>query len=163
MAITFQGFRSLIENNPDAISLIDTQGEILYGSASSAKIFGYRPDEIVGRNCLDLMHPEDRDQANGALREVLAAPEGPLKCDARVRHKDGSYYWVESTFSNLLFKPEVNAIVMQQRDIHSRRAAENEKQLWAEELVRTCGWKSLPVSRRMICGSRFSRSRYTRI
>jgi len=135
MAISSQGFRSLIENNPDAISLIDTQGEILYGSASSAKIFGYRPEEIVGRNCLDLMHPEDRDQANGALKEVLAAPEGALKCDARVRHKNGSYCWVESTFSNLLFEPEVQAILMQQRDINAHRAAEKEKQLWAEELA----------------------------
>ena len=52
MAISFQGFRSLIENNPDAISLIDEHGEILYGSASSAKIFGYQPEEFVGRNCL---------------------------------------------------------------------------------------------------------------
>ncbi len=136
MAISFQGFRSLIENNPDAISLIDTEGEILYGSASSAKIFGYQPEEIVGRNCLDLMHPEDRHHANGALREVLGA-DGPLKCDARVRHKDGTYCWVESTFSNLLFEPEVKAIVMQQRDINSRRAAETEKQLWAEELTRS--------------------------
>jgi PAS domain S-box-containing protein len=54
MAISFQGFRSLIENNPDAISLIDEHGEILYGSASSAKIFGYQPDGFVGRNSLDL-------------------------------------------------------------------------------------------------------------
>lgn len=137
MAISFQGFRSLVENNADAISLINTRGEILYGSASSAKIFGYQPDEIVGRNCLDLMHPEDRDFANGALQEVLAAPQGPLKLDARVRHKDGSYCWVENTFSNLLFEPDVKAIVMQQRDINTRRAAETEKQLWAEELTRS--------------------------
>jgi PAS domain S-box-containing protein len=137
MAISFQGFRSLIENNPDAISLIDAQGDILYGSASSAKIFGYQPDEIVGRNCLDLMHPEDRDHANGALQEVLAAPQGPFQLDARVLHKDGSYCWVESTFSNFLFEPEVHAIVMQQRNIDARRAAEAEKQLRAEELARS--------------------------
>ena len=137
MAISFEGFRSLVENNPDAISLIDKQGEILYGSASSAKIYGYQPEEIVGRNCLDLVHPEDRAQANGALKEVLAVPEGPLKVDARVRHKDGTYCWVESTFSNLLFEPEINAIVIQQRDINLRRAAEKEKERQAEELVRS--------------------------
>ncbi len=44
MAASFQGFRSLIENSPDAISLIDTQGEILYGSAATTKIFGYHPE-----------------------------------------------------------------------------------------------------------------------
>jgi PAS domain S-box-containing protein len=128
MAASFQGFRSLIENSPDAISLIDMRGEILYGSASTTKIFGYRPEELVGRNCLDLIHPEDRDYSSQALREVLAKPPGPLQWDARVRHKDGNYSWVESTISNLLFEAEVQAIVVHQRDINERRRH-------AEELV----------------------------
>jgi PAS domain S-box-containing protein len=63
MAASFQGFRSLIENSPDAISLIDTQGEILYNSASTIEIFGYHPEELLGRNCLELIHPEDRDHS----------------------------------------------------------------------------------------------------
>ena len=67
MAASFQGFRSLIENSPDAISLIDTQGEILYGSPSTTKLFGYLPEELVGRNCLDLIHPEDRDHSNRTI------------------------------------------------------------------------------------------------
>ena len=137
MAASFQGFRALIENSPDAISLIDPRGEILYGSASTTKIFGYRPEEIVGWNCLDLIHPEDRDHSSRALREVLAKPPGPLQWDARVRHKDGNYSWVESTVSNLLYEFEVQAIVVHQRDINARRAAEGERQRHAEELARS--------------------------
>ena len=53
MAASFQGFQSLIENSSDAISLIDAAGERLYGSASTTKIFGYQPEELVGRNCLE--------------------------------------------------------------------------------------------------------------
>jgi PAS domain S-box-containing protein len=71
MAASFQGFRSLIENSPDAISLIDMQGEILYGSASTTKILGYHPEELLGRNCLELIHPEDRYRSSRALRDVL--------------------------------------------------------------------------------------------
>jgi PAS domain S-box-containing protein len=137
MAASFQGFRSLIENSPDAISLIDTQGEILYGSASTTKLFGYRPEELVGRNCLDLIHPEDRDHSSRALQEVLAKPPGPLQWDARVRHKNGNYCWVESTVSNLLLESEVRAIVVHQRDINARRAAEVERERHAEELARS--------------------------
>ena len=136
MAASFQGFQSLIENSPDAISLIDTDGEILYGSASTTKLFGYQPEELVGRNCLELIHPEDRDHSSRALQEVLAKPPGPLQWDARVRHKDGNYSWVESTVSNLLFESEVQAIVVHQRDINARRAAEVERQQHAEELAR---------------------------
>jgi len=137
MAASFHGFRSLIENSPDAISLIDIQGKILYGSPSTTKIFGYQPEELVGRNCLDLIHPEDRDHSNRALQEALYKPPDPLQWDARVRHKDGNYSWVESTVSNLLSELEVQAMVMHQRNIEARRAAEVESQRHAEELARS--------------------------
>ncbi len=137
MAASFQGFRSLIENSPDAISLIDTQGEILYGSASNTKMFGYHPEELVGRNCLDLIHPEDRGPSTLALQEVLAKPVSPLQWDARVRRKDGDYCWVESTAYNLLLELEVQAIVMQQRDINGRRAEETVRRQHVEELARS--------------------------
>jgi chemotaxis family two-component system sensor kinase Cph1 len=136
MAASFEGFRSLIEHSPDAISVIDPQGEILYGSASTTKVFGYRPEELVGRNCLELVHPEDRDHSRRALKEVLAKPPGPLQWDARILHKDGNYCWVESTVSNLLSEAEVQAIVVHQRDIRARRAAEEERQKHADELAR---------------------------
>ena len=136
MATSFQGFRSLIENSPDAISLIDTDGEILYESASTTRLFGYQPEELLGRNCLELIHPEDRDHSRRALQDVLDKPPGPCQWDARVRCKDGNYCWVESTVSNLLFECKVQAIVMHQRDINERRAAEAERQQRAEELAR---------------------------
>jgi PAS domain S-box-containing protein len=136
MAASFQGFRSLIEHSPHAVSVIDAQGEILYGSASTARIFGYEPEELVGRNCLELVHPEDRDHSSQALREVLAKPPGPLQWDARMLHKDGNYSWVETTVSNLMLEAEVRAIVVHQRNIDARKAAEEEKKQHAEELAR---------------------------
>jgi light-regulated signal transduction histidine kinase (bacteriophytochrome) len=60
-----------------------------------------------------------------------------LRWDARVRRKDGTYSWVESTVSNLLFELEVQAIVVCQRDINARRTAGAEKQKRAEELACT--------------------------
>jgi PAS domain S-box-containing protein len=137
MAASFQGFRSLIEHSPDAISVIDAKGEILYGSASTARIFGYEPEELVGRNCLELIHPEDRDHSSQTLQEVLAKPPGPLQWDARILHKDGNYSWVESTVSNLLFEAEVRAIVVHQRNIDARKAAEEERKRHTEELARS--------------------------
>jgi PAS domain S-box-containing protein len=127
----------LIDNSPDAVSLIDREGEILYGSPSTTKLFGYQPEEFVGRNCLDLIHPEDREYSTSILRDILAKPPGPLQWDARIRHQNGNYSWVESTVSNLLLESEVHAIVIHQRDIHARKAAEAEKQRHAEKLVRS--------------------------
>jgi PAS domain S-box-containing protein len=136
MASSFQGFRSLIEHSPDAISMIDSDGEILYASAATFKMFGYQPEELVGRNCLELIHPEDRSHSSLALREALAKPPHPLRWEARIRDRGGKYSWVESTISNLLFESEVQAIVVHQRDINAQRAAARERQQQNEELTR---------------------------
>src|SRR5277367_6407305 len=123
MAASFQGYQSLIENSPDAVSLIDRQGEIVYGSASNAKIFGYQPEELLGRNCLELIHPEDRALSSMALHCVVAKPPGPCQWDARVRCKNGNYSWVEITISNLLSESGVQAIVIYHRDVNTRKSA----------------------------------------
>jgi PAS domain S-box-containing protein len=136
MAMPFQGFRALVDLSPDAISVIDPRGDILYGSASTTKHFGYQPEELVGRNCFDLIHPEDRDDARRVLNDVLAKTD-QLQWDVRVLNKDGSYSWVESTISNLLSEAGVQAIVVHQRNIDTRKAAEQERRQRAEELVRS--------------------------
>ncbi len=68
---------------------------------------------------------------------MLAKPPGPCQWDARVRCKDGNYSWVESTVSNLLFESEVQAIVMHQRNIDARKAAEVERRQHAEQLAQS--------------------------
>jgi PAS domain S-box-containing protein len=133
MATFFQGFRILVERSPDAISVIDTRGDILYGSASTTHLFGYQPEDLVGRSCFDLIHPEDRDDARRALHDVLAKTD-QLQWDARILNKDGSYSWVESTMSNLLSEAGVEAIVVHQRTIDTRKAAEQERRQRADEL-----------------------------
>jgi len=116
MAASFEGFRSLIEHSPDAISLIDRQGEVLYASPSTTDVLGYQPEELVGRNGWDLIHPEDRDHSSLMFQQVLSEPAGPIRWHPRIRRKDGTYSWVESTVSNLLIEPDVQAIVVNHRD-----------------------------------------------
>src|SRR5579863_419687 len=102
MVASFQGFRSLIECSPDSVSLIDPKGEILYRSASAVRMFGYQPDEVIGRNWLDFIHLEDRDASNAALHEMLTASSGQFQWETRLCHKEGHYTWVENTLVNLL-------------------------------------------------------------
>ncbi len=132
-----EGFRSLIEHSPDAISLLDPRGEVLYASPSTADVLGYRPEELVGRNGWDLIHPEDRDRSTKMLEQILLEPSGPIRWHPRVRRKDGSYSWVESTLCNLLVEPEVQAIVVNTRDLNARAAINAERHKKAGELARS--------------------------
>ncbi len=52
-------FRSLIENASDIISVIRPDGVIQYESPSVERLLGWRPDELVGRQILDYVHPDD--------------------------------------------------------------------------------------------------------
>ncbi len=131
-----RALESLIENSSDVISLVNPAGKVLYASASSAKTFGYLPEEIVGRDSFDLIHPEDRDRSRRALRAVLATPPGPNRIKVRVRRKDGDWCWVESTISNFLDEPGIGAIVVNSREIGEGEAAGKHDRHKADELVR---------------------------
>jgi PAS domain S-box-containing protein len=135
MAASFEGFRSLIEHSPDAISLIDSHGEVLYASASNTEVLGYEPEELVGQNGWELIHPEDRDHSSLILQKLLSEPSGPIRWHPRIRRKDGSYSWMESTVSNLLVEPDVQAIVVNHRDINARTAVDAEKRRLAGRLA----------------------------
>jgi len=136
-ATTLNGFRALIENSSDAILLVNSNTEIMYASPSTAKVLGYQPEELLGRNGLELVHPHDREDSTRTLKEVIAKPESPLQMHTRVRRKDGEWCWVESTASNLLHEPYVHAIVINSREISARRAAEEERQRHSDELARS--------------------------
>ena len=122
MAASLERFQALVENSPDVISLMDANGEVLYASAATAAVLGYQPEELLGRNGLDLLHPEDRDPTLRVLKKVLEEPQWPNRMQARIRQKDGQWRWV--TASNLLDDPHVGAIVINYREIDARRAEE---------------------------------------
>ena len=121
-----QRFRALVEHSWDAIALFGPDGAILYGSPATTRILGYELPEFVGRNALDLIHPEDRDAVVGRLTESMANPGGRVDTAARVRHKDGSWRYLEGVLTNLLDDPSVAAIVNNYRDATERRSLEQQ-------------------------------------
>jgi PAS domain S-box-containing protein len=75
--------KAQLESTSDVISLVNVAGDLIYASASSAKLFGYLPEQVIGRNTLDLIHPEDRRSARHALLAVLVNPLVPRRIKVR--------------------------------------------------------------------------------
>jgi diguanylate cyclase len=73
---------------PDAACVVDAEGRFLYVSASFERIFGYTPDEVLGRRIFDLVHPDDRA---ATLQQAEQVMDGSLQRHFRNRyvHKDG--------------------------------------------------------------------------
>jgi PAS domain S-box-containing protein len=121
-----QRFRALVEHSWDAIALFGPDGAILYGSPATTRILGYDLSEFVGRNALEMIHDDDRDTVVGRLTEAMANPGGRVDVAARVRHKDGSWRYLEGVLTNLLDDPSVGAIVNNYRDATERRNLEQQ-------------------------------------
>jgi two-component system sensor histidine kinase VicK len=117
-------FRSLIENSLDIITLLNPQGIISYTSPSTTKILGYQLDEYVGRSVFEFIHPSDLSYIQGRFQKIIAKPDGFVTAECRFRHKDGSWLWLEGSGNNLLGEEGVRGIVVNCRDITSRKLFE---------------------------------------
>ena len=117
-------FKSIIEHAPDGVVLIDFEGNFKFASNAALKIFGYDSEDIKGYNPNELTHPDDLAMVLAVLVDLIQNPEKIPTLEYRFRKKDGSWRWIQSTFSNLLSNPDVEAIVINFRDITERVAAE---------------------------------------
>src|SRR3984885_11030328 len=115
-------YRSLIENSMDLISILNLDGTIRYVSPSHERMLGYPLDELVGRNVLSFIHPQDKARVQLAL--VKGNNGRPVEC--RVRHCDGSWRELESFSRDLSHVAGVNGMVVNARDITERKHLEEQ-------------------------------------
>ncbi len=116
-------FRSLIENASDIITVLDGEATVQYESPSVERVLGYKPDELVGHSIMDYIHPEDVQRTLDALSLVREHGARPL-VELRIKHKDGSWRYLEATGCNRLADPSIHGIVINSRDVTKRKQAE---------------------------------------
>lgn len=63
--------RSLVENSLDVICSIDAEGKFVEVSPASYKVWGYLPEELIGRRYIDLVVPEDVEKTNLAAARIM--------------------------------------------------------------------------------------------
>src|SRR5947209_6233333 len=117
-------FRSLIENAAEIITVLNRDGTRRYVSPSIERALGYKPDELIGKNAFDLIHPEDAPELMKLFAEGLSSPGFTISKTFRIRHKDGSWKIHEATGHNLLGDTAVAGIVVNSRDITNRKRLE---------------------------------------
>jgi PAS domain S-box-containing protein len=110
-------FRSLIESATDLIIVADAQGTISYAGPSHERVLGYDPETLRASKPFELVHPDDRDKLRAAGAAVLEEPTARPMVVYRLRHADGSWRTLESTFTNALANPDIAGIVINSRDI----------------------------------------------
>lgn len=86
----------------DAVCIVDAEGRYLYVSAAFETIFGYAPEEVIGRQMLELVHPEDRARTLEAASGIMAGnverhfENRYVRKDGRIVHIMWSARWSEA-------------------------------------------------------------------
>ncbi len=119
-------YRILVQNTSDIITLLGADGTVHYESLALERVMGYRPEEQVGTNAFDWVHPDDMERALSLFAEVLSTPGLHPPVEFRAPHKDGTWRYLEHTINNLLDDPDVRGIVVTSRDITERKALEEQ-------------------------------------
>jgi diguanylate cyclase (GGDEF)-like protein/PAS domain S-box-containing protein len=117
-------FQLITENAADMIAVIDCNGQRLYNSPAYQTILGYGPEELAATSSMDQIHPEDRARVLEAAEKARSTGRGE-RLEYRIRHKDGSWRFIESTASAIRSpEGETEGLVIVNRDITERKRAE---------------------------------------
>ncbi|HEV2993003.1 MAG TPA: EAL domain-containing protein [Acidimicrobiia bacterium] len=116
--------RALVDNSHDLLSIYDDTGRFVFASPSHERVIGYTPDELLGRQAIELVHPAEREAVAQAFAGQILEHRPPVPLEHRIRHRDGSWRWVESIAVNLLDDPAISGVLVDGRDVTDRRRAE---------------------------------------
>jgi diguanylate cyclase (GGDEF)-like protein/PAS domain S-box-containing protein len=119
-------YASLIANASDVIMIVAVDGTLHFASPASKRTLGLNPEDIAGKNLLDLWAGDDGEPLRAFLAEVAATPQstvGPV--ELRI-NRGLDRYVLEIVGSNLTDDQAVRGLALNFRDISERKALEEQ-------------------------------------
>jgi len=117
-------FECLVDQSADMFVQLKENGAVECVSKASQRLFGYKPEKLIGTNLALLIHPHDRHSFETDWRNLQQGAE-QVASAFRIQHEDGRYIWTETVFRSVPSKgkqPMRAAGVV--RDISERLSAE---------------------------------------
>ena len=120
-------FRLLAEKTQDLVGLHEPDGTVLYLTPSCKTLLGYEPEEMIGSDGYQHIHPDDRDRVRmGSHHPLLSGVENAL-ISYRIRAKNGEYRWFETASQGIRDEEgRLVQLVSSSRDITQRKEAEDQ-------------------------------------
>jgi len=127
-------FRVIFEHAPDPFFFLKTDGALVGGNKAGEKFIGYRADELIGKNLLEigLVSDEDLSKAGSFLkRSQNGEPTGPN--EFALRQKNGMPIFAEISTHPVNLKGEEFVLGIA-RDITDRKKEEQARKKLEEQL-----------------------------
>lgn len=116
--------RALVQHAFDVVMVLDADGLVTYLSPSAERVLGFAPEEILGTDAFPLVHPDDVPALRDALARSAAHPDETFTFEGRVRHKDGSWRFIDSIGVNIAAAGGDPRFVVNYRDVSERKRGE---------------------------------------
>ncbi|MDZ4676208.1 MAG: PAS domain S-box protein [Oligoflexia bacterium] len=124
--------RHLINAVHDTICTTDGKGIITSMSPGFETLTGWRPDEFIGKDFPQLIHPDDLPRVMALFQETVLNKKA-VTFETRSKSKSGEYIPIESSAQALMEGDNVIGTISVVRDISQRRKTEEERK--ARELL----------------------------
>jgi PAS domain S-box-containing protein len=109
-------FEALVQEGADLIAILDLEGNYSFVSENFFPILGIRPQNFMGKNAFDFVHPDDKEEVISLFSGLSHLHK--VKIEAfRFADAEGQWRWITTTATNLIDDDAVNGIVTSSRDI----------------------------------------------
>ena len=132
MAINPEQISALLDSANELFTFLSPQGTVLFASASSTRLLGYLPEELIGRQILSLVHRDDLAGARQRLENFSNGNSSLCANRCRLQGKDGRWRWFDTSGRDCTKTPGVEAVLVSFQDVTDLRRMEAERQVISE-------------------------------
>ncbi len=126
-------YRLLVDLSPDGICMY-SEGRYVFANKAMATILGLQtPEELVGKQHLDLIHPEYRELVKERMAAVLTHDKPVPMVEEKVIRSDGTVVDVEVAAAPVSYQGQPAGLAVI-RDITARKQDEHKREQLLEEL-----------------------------
>ena len=119
-----QQYRLLAEHSEDIITVHSPDANIQYISPSVKTVLGYTPEEALGHNIMEFVHPEDTSRFIPSADTPSLETADTLLLRYRMLHKNGEHIWLESIIKPIRENGSVVRLICTSRNITKRKQVE---------------------------------------
>ena len=112
-----------VKESDDVVTIVDPDGTVTYASGSADRVLGYEPDDLVGENLFDYLHPDGREGAMQTFYTCVEDADG-VKTECRLDAPDGGWLNVEGRCRNMLDEDAIDGILVYLRDVTESKKRE---------------------------------------
>jgi diguanylate cyclase (GGDEF)-like protein/PAS domain S-box-containing protein len=115
-----QRFRSLFDQHPDSISMVDAHGRYQLVNAAAERLMGYRSAELIGRT-IGMVLPGAEAERFGRFVDDTVRAGKPARYEQDFVRKDGARRAAEGTAVPIVVNGNVAGMFFMSRDITERK------------------------------------------